>query len=92
MEPQPSEAVPPDPLTGRLWWVWQEKYMKGEEMARVQRAWSEEPGIDSWVWDGDEGHQSTEMQPVDVSRMVQPSYVPELNPVERFFQELRQPL
>ncbi len=40
-----------DPRTGRLWWQWQQN-MKGEEVARIWRAWAVEPGIDGWVWDG----------------------------------------
>ena len=79
-------AVAIDPLTGRLWWVWQ-KNMKGEEMARIWGAWVEDPDIDGWVWDG--GHKGEDMQAVDAPQVVQPPYAPELNPVERFFREQR---
>ena len=75
-------AVALDPRTGRLWWAWQ-KNMKGAEMVRIWGAWAEEPDIDGWVWDGAGGHRSTDMQAVDAPRVVQPSYAPELNPVER---------
>jgi len=81
-------AVAIDPLTGRLWWAWQAN-MKGEEMARIWGVWAEEPAIDGWVWDGARGHTGTDMQAVDAPRVVQPPYAPELNPVERFFRELR---
>ena len=84
-------AVALDPLTGQLWWQWQ-KNMKGEEMARVWGAWAEEPDIDGWVWDGAGDHKSQAMQAVAAPRVVQPSYAPELNPVERFFRELRRAL
>ena len=45
--------------------------------------------IDGWVWDGAGGHTGKEMQAVGALRVVQPPYAPELNPVERFFRELR---
>ncbi|MCY3660473.1 MAG: transposase [Caldilineaceae bacterium] len=84
-------AVAIDPMTGRLWWAWQ-KNMKGEEMARVGKVWAEDPNIDGWVWDGAGGHRGEDMQAVDAPQVVQPPYAPELNPVERFFRELRRAL
>lgn len=81
-------AVALDPMTGQLWWTWQ-KNMKGEEKARIGRAWAKDPGIDGWVWDGAGGHKGEDMQAVDAPQVVQPLYAPELNPVERFFRELR---
>ena len=81
-------AVALDPLTGRLWWAWQ-KNMKGAEMACIWEAWAEEPAIDGWVWDGAGGHKGKEMQAVAAPQVVQPPYAPELNPVARFFRELR---
>ncbi len=81
-------AVALDPRTGRLWWTWQQN-MQGAEMARIWKAWVAEPGIDGWVWDGAGGHTSEDMQAVDAPQVVQPPYAPELNPVERFFRELR---
>ncbi len=81
-------AVALDPMTGQLWWTWQAN-MKGEERARMGGAWAEEPGLDGWVWDGAGGHKSQDMQAIAVP---QPPYAPELNPVERFFQELRRAL
>ena len=76
-------AVALDPMTGQLWWTWQ-KNMKGEEKARIGRAWAKDPGIDGWVWDGAGGHKGEDMQAVDAPQVVQPLYAPELNPVERF--------
>ena len=81
-------AVAIDPLTGQLWWAWQ-KNMKGEEMARIWGAWAEDRAIDGWVRDGDGGHKGEAMQAVDAPQVVQPPHAPELNPVERFFRELR---
>ena len=84
-------AVAIDPLTGRLWWAWQDS-MKGEEMARIWRAWAKDPDLDGWVWDGAGGHKGEDMQAVAAPQVVQPPYAPELNPVERFFRELRRAL
>ena len=81
-------AVAIDPMTGRLWWAWQQS-MKGEEMARIWTVWAEEPAIDGWVWDGAGGHTGAEMQAVDAPQVVPPPYAPEPDPVERFFRELR---
>ena len=84
-------AVALNPLTGDLWWAWQAN-MKGEERARIQGVWAEAPAIDGWVWDGASGHKGADMQAIAAPRVVQPSYAPEPNPVERFFQELRRAL
>ena len=51
--------------------------------------WAEDPGIGGWVWDWAGGHKGADMQVIGAPQVVQPSYTPELNPVERFFQELR---
>ena len=84
-------AVALNPLTGPLWWAWQAN-MKSEEMARIWGTWAEEPDIDGWVWDGAGGHKSGAVQALPAPQVVQPPYAPELNPVERFFQELRRAL
>ncbi|MCY4520824.1 MAG: hypothetical protein OXC13_08590, partial [Caldilineaceae bacterium] len=75
-------AVALDPVTGWLWWAWQQN-MKGEEMARIWGAWAEERDIDGWVWDGAGGHKGKDMQAIEAPQVVQPPYAPELNPVER---------
>ena len=61
-------------------------------MARIWGTWAQESGIDGWVWDGAGGHKDKAVQALDVPQVVQPPYAPELNPVERFFQELRRAL
>ncbi len=63
-------------------------------MARIRGAWAEDPGIDGWVRDGAGGHKGADMQAIEAPppQVVQPPYAPELNPVERFFQELRRAL
>ena len=80
-----------DPMTGRLWWAWQ-KNMKGGARARIWGTWAAEPGLDGWVWDRAGGHTGKAMQAVDVPRVVPPPYAPALNPVARFFRELRRAL
>ena len=41
------------------------------------------------MWDGAKGHGGAEYDPVDVVRIQQPPYSPELQPAERIFQYLR---
>ena len=60
-------------------------------MACIRGAWAEEPGIDGWVWDGAGGHKGADRQAIEAPQVVPPPYAPELNPVARFFQELRRP-
>ena len=62
--------------------------MKGAERARIWGAWAKEPGIDGWVWDGAGGRQAGHPG----APVVPPPCAPELNPVERFFRELRRAL
>ncbi len=50
------------------------------------------PRVDGWVWDGAVGYPGAEMQVWDRTRVVLPPCASELNPVERFFQELRRVL
>ena len=68
--------------------------LAGEQEGRGDgpQAWAEEPGIDGWVWDGAGGHKGADMQAIEALQVVQPSYAPEPDPVERFFQELRRAL
>lgn len=84
-------AVALDPRTGRLWWTWQQN-MKGEARARIWEVWAAEPAIDGGVWDGAGGHTGKGMQAVGAPQVVPPPYAPELNPVARFFRELRRAL
>ena len=84
-------AVARDPMPGRLWWSWQAN-RKGEEMARIGEVWAAEPDIDGWVWDGVGGHTGQAMQAVDAPQVMPPPYAPALNPVARFFRELRRSL
>ena len=69
-------------------WPWQAS-MKSEARARIWGAGAAEPGLDGWVWDGAGGHTREDRQAVDAPPVVPPPYAPELNPVARFFRELR---
>ncbi len=73
---------------GRLWWCWTDT-MRSEETAGVVRGWQQNTGLKAVVWDGAPSHRSAVVQDVDFPLVQQPAYAPELNPAERFFQELR---
>ena len=50
----------------------------------------EESDIRTLVWDGAGSHRSKDIRSVEgIISIVQPSYSPELNPVERVFEEVR---
>ena len=74
-------------LTGQLHWDWTEN-MKGESIAPVVRSW-ERDGVEVLVWDGARGHHGPAYAEVEVKRIKQPAYSPQLNPAERVFQYLR---
>ena len=74
-------------LTGQLRWDWTEN-MKGESIAPVVKRWEEE-GVEVLVWDGARGHHGLAYEGVEVKRIRQPAYSPQLNPAERVFQYLR---
>lgn len=74
-------------LTGQLRWDWTED-MKGVSIAPVVKRW-EEKGVEFLVWDGARGHHGSAYEEVEVKRIKQPAYSPQLNPAERVFQYLR---
>ncbi len=76
------------PRTGQLKWPWHTS-LKGKVLAYVWRRWAQDPMVDGRVWDGAAGHKGHARQEVDLPQVVQPPYAPALNPVERFFAELR---
>lgn len=75
-----------DPLEGTLKWAWTPD-MKAVSIAPVLAGWEDDVG--TIVWDGAKGHQGTEYDEVQVRRIRQPPYSPELQPVERIFEYLR---
>ena len=75
-------------LVGRLWWCWTNT-MRSEEIAEVVRGWQQNTDVAAVVWDGASSHRSKLVREVGIPLVQQPAYAPELNPAERFFQELR---
>jgi len=73
---------------GRLWWCWTDT-MRSEETVGVVRGWQQNTDLKAVVWDGAPSHRSGVVQEVGFPLVQQPAYAPELNPAERFFEELR---
>ncbi len=80
-------ALAVEPLTGRLSWCWIEN-LKAESIAPVLQRWHQD-GAGVVVWDQAPGHQGARPQVKGMVLIFQPPYSPELNPVERIFQEIR---
>lgn len=80
-------ALAVDGATGRLWWQWT-RSMRKEAIAPVVTAW-QAAGLQALVWDGAPAHRSRHVREVGLTLITQPAAAPELNPVERVFQELR---
>ncbi len=76
-----------DAVAGRLWWQWHST-MRKEAIAPVVAAW-QATGLAALVWDGAPAHRAKLVRAVGVTLLTQPAAAPELNPVERVFQELR---
>lgn len=79
-----------DVLSGELN-VWLLPEMNGEVLAQVvgkmPQKWGEETAL---VWDNSKVHKAVDLQlPSQMKSVFLPPYSPELNPVERFFEELR---
>jgi transposase len=79
-----------DPLAGELN-VWLLPEMNGDTMSKVVARMPEKWGNNfTLVWDNAKAHKSAAKRlPDGMSVISLPPYSPELNPVERFFQELR---
>ena len=71
--------------------VWFLPEMNGETLSRIVAKMPEKWGSNvALVWDNAGAHKSAAKRlPDGVSVISLPAYSPELNPVERFFQELR---
>lgn len=78
--------------SGRVWWAWTERMNQGDLLG-VMRAIGHQTPIRTIVWDGAPGHRGARMREVaaehQVKLVILPPYSPELNPVERMFEELR---
>jgi hypothetical protein len=73
-----------DVRSGRLRWQWVER-MRQESLRPVVAAWE----VDAVVWDGAGSHRGRTLRDLPLQRVFLPPYSPELNPVERLFQEIR---
>lgn len=76
-----------DGAQGKLYWTWIAN-MKGTSIAAGLTKLQEQ-GVAAVVWDGASGHRAAETQAVEVIKVKQPPYAPELNPAERVFEEVR---
>lgn len=74
-------------VTGQIRWAWTQN-MQGASIAPVVKAWGE-AGVEVVVWDRARGHRGAAYAEVQVKRIEQPAYSPELNPAERIFEHLR---
>lgn len=73
-----------DPLTGALRWRWLAR-MNKDHLKPVLAEWA----LACLVWDGAPAHKARVMQQLPTRRVFLPPYSPELNPVERVFEEVR---
>jgi hypothetical protein len=74
-------------LTGTLLWAWT-KNMQADSIAPVVQTWAEKH-LRCLVWDRARGHRGQAYADLDLYRIEQPPYSPELNPAERIFEYLR---
>jgi hypothetical protein len=77
-----------EPVSGKLHWCWL-KSMKSSEILSAVGALAKDQLLDALIWDGAGSHRDESVRAVDLRQIVLPPYSPELNPAERFFQELR---
>ena len=63
--------------------------MRSEDIAGAVDDLKRRTDIEALVWDGARGHRGEAVRNVGLSTIIQPAYSPELNPVERVFQEVR---
>lgn len=74
-------------VTGSVKWCWT-KDMKAASIAPVVKQWAA-AGVQYLVWDRARGHHGDAYDGIEVERVFQPPYSPELNPAERVFEYLR---
>ena len=78
-----------NPITGDLCWTWIDSMSKENTVEALSEI-RERSDLRTLVWDGAGSHRSKEVRGIeDINSIVQPPYSPELNPVERIFQEVR---
>ena len=77
-----------DVQRGRLVWRWIDS-MRSEDIAGALDDLKRRTDIEALVWDGARGHRGEAVRNMGLSTIIQPAYSPELNPVERVFEEVR---
>ena len=77
-----------DGRAGRIYWCWHDR-MAATELLGIVRAVQQQTEVVALVWDGAPSHRDERVQALDLPLIALPPYSPELNPAERFFQELR---
>lgn len=73
-----------NPVTGTLIWDWIDS-MKQVDLLPAMQRWS----VDAVIWDGASSHRGQQVGKLPFARIFQPPYSPEVNPIERIFEELR---
>ena len=76
------------PGSGEIWWTWIAD-MRAESHKQALEAAVQATGMAAVIWDRAPGHRAKALEGVPVRRIYLPPYSPELNPVERLFQEIR---
>lgn len=77
-----------DVRRGRLVWRWIDS-MRSDDIAGAIKELKHHSDMKALVWDGARGHRGEKVRNVGLVTIIQPAYSPELNPVERVFEEVR---
>ena len=77
-----------DGRAGRIYWCWHDG-MAAPELLGMVRAVRQQTNLAALVWDGAPGHRDERVAALGLPLISLPPYSPDLNPAERFFQELR---
>jgi transposase len=77
-----------DGRAGRLYWCWHER-MAATDLRGMVRAVQQQTDLAALVWDGAPSHREERVQALGLPLVSLPPSSPELNPAERFFQEVR---
>ncbi|MCY4578119.1 MAG: IS630 family transposase [Chloroflexi bacterium] len=78
-----------NPITGALYWNWIDSMSKENTVEALSKI-RERSDIRTLVWDGAGSHRSHDVRSIEgIDSITQPPFSPELNPVERLFQEVR---
>ncbi len=73
-----------DPRAGQMRWQWLERFRQ-DQLKPVLAAW----GLDAVLWDGAGAHRGKTLRDLPTTRLFLPPASPQLNPVERLFEEVR---